>query len=630
MGVVSAIVLSLAVGHPALGQSDGPGKAAATKPTATTKPGPAAVDVDPNGIIQTYNVQEQDIRHALRLLGFQAKQNIIPSPNVKGTVTLTLYNVTFEDVLEAVVTAVGGRYRKHGNFIYVYTAKEFEELEKAKKRMEVKHFRLWYARAADVLAFIKPALSESAEVATTPAAAQGVPVSDAAAGGDYYASNDMLVIRDFPENLVAVAKIIREVDVKPQQVLIEATILIARLDENSALGVNFNALAGVSFRNLNSSLVDGGVEITQGAVTAPDWNFGSAGAVRTDFDQVEGGLRVGFVSNKISVFLSALETVSDTTVLANPKLLVVDRQRGEVLIGERQGYLTTTVSEGISSQTVEFLETGTRLIVRPYVCKDGHIRMDIHPEESIGALDAAGLPNEATTEVTSNVIVRDGHTIVIGGLFREEMQDTRHQVPVLGNVPYLGPLFRSNSDVTRRSEIIILITPHIIQQGPDEAVGEQLRDDIERFRIGQRMGMQWWSRGRLAGSMLRSARAAIQAGDREKAMWYVDMALSMNPTMEEAIRLKERMTARSYWAGQPQYSSIRYVIQQMLMAELGKPYRRVTYPRRPRNAANIDPQVRKMLGMRALIEDPLPGPPPPLPPPPAAVKGQLQVKTVEK
>jgi type IV pilus assembly protein PilQ len=303
------------------------------------------------------------------------------------------------------------------------------------------------------------------------------------------------------------------------------------------------------------------------------------------------------------MFVSALETVGDTSVLANPKLLVVDRQRGEVLIGQRQGYKTTTVSQGISSETIEFLETGTRLVVRPYVCKDGNIRLELHPEESTGGLDASGLPQESTTTVTSNVVVRDGHTIVIGGLFREETGDTRKQIPLLGNLPHVGVLFRNTSDATDRKEIIVLITPHLIQQDPDEAISQQIRDDVERFRLGQRNGLRWWGRNRLASSCLQEARVAMAAGNHEKAMWYTDMSLSMNPTMEEGLRLKEQMTAKAYWSQQPQDSSIRFAIQRMIMAELGKPYRPVVYPGKPRDDAQIDPAVRAAMGMMPLIEE---------------------------
>src|SRR5205823_5851041 len=124
------------------------------------------------------------------------------------------------------------------------------------------------------------------------------------------------------------------------------------------------------------------------------------------------------------------------------------------------GYLTSTTSATTTTQTVEFLQTGTRLIFRPFIGDDGYIRMEIHPEDSSGSLNAAGIPQEQTTEVTSNVMVKDGHTIVIGGLFRDASSTTRGQVPGLGSIPVLGALFRDQKDSTTREEVIILLTPH--------------------------------------------------------------------------------------------------------------------------------------------------------------------------
>src|SRR5205814_7865144 len=133
------------------------------------------------------------------------------------------------------------------------------------------------------------------------------------------------------------------------------------------------------------------------------------------------------------------------------------------IIGRKDGYLTSTVTETAKVETVEFLDTGTRLIFRPYIGDDGYVRMEIHPEDSSGGLTSSNLPFKVTTEVTSNVMVKDGHTIVIGGLFRESSDTARGQVPFLGNLPGAGWLFRNQRDRTTREEIIILLTPHVVK-----------------------------------------------------------------------------------------------------------------------------------------------------------------------
>src|SRR4029079_13938669 len=153
---------------------------------------------------------------------------------------------------------------------------------------------------------------------------------------------------------------------------------------------------------------------------------------------------------------------TDTTIMANPKVLALNRQQGEVFVGNEDGYLTTVTTETTTSQAVESLKTGTRLIFRPYIGAVGFIRMEVHPEDSDGAVKN-GLPSKSTTEVTSNIMVKDGHTIVIGGLFRESTVSSKSQVPFVGNLPLVGMLFKNQRDRTVREEVIILLTPHIIQ-----------------------------------------------------------------------------------------------------------------------------------------------------------------------
>src|SRR5690606_24467271 len=154
-------------------------------------------------------------------------------------------------------------------------------------------------------------------------------------------------------------------DTRPKQVLVEATILKADVTENMAFGVDFSILSNIGlefFANPLSAVS----ELISGAVTPT----GPTGAVTGSVGNVSdgsGGLRIGVTSNNVSAFIRALDSVTDTTVLANPKLLVLNRQKAEVLVGEKIGYLSTTATATATTQTVEFLDTGTQLTVRPFV-----------------------------------------------------------------------------------------------------------------------------------------------------------------------------------------------------------------------------------------------------------------------
>jgi len=610
LGMVSvAVAVGALVVSPPAARADDAIVAAATTQPAGEQPDKILKTSRP-GVFEEFHMRDADLRGVLELLSRQGRVNIVATRDVKGNVAaVDLYNVTFEEALTAVLRATGYvSYRENGS-VYVCTPKQLAEIEKAMKKLEVRTFRLAYITATDAKTLITPALSSDGSAVITPAAAIGVASSKVDAGGNQYAADDVLVVRDYQEHVEAIALIIEEVDVRPDQVLIEATILRVSLEEDNALGFDFNALSGVDFQTLGSTS-NGLQSVTTGTLPAAQLNNTQA-TFRTDFNSAieGGGMTIGFVSNNISFFIRAMESVSDLTILANPKLLVVNKQRGEVMVGNRDGYLTTTVTETTATQTVEFLETGTRLVVRPYIGRDGFIRLELHPEDSSGSVEQVGtsvLPTESTTEVTSNVMVRDGHTIVIGGLFRERTTNNRNQVPLLGNVPYMGALFRQTSDDTTREEVIILITPHIIQQAVDEAVAQQIKNDVERFRLGQRKGMAWWGRDRLAQSFMRRAREELAAGDREKALWNVDMALSMQPRMEEGIRLKERLMEQAYWADESRISSVRYVIERMMMQELGKPFQRVVPTEKPRDPADLPEDVRERFGLQGLIEPPLP------------------------
>lgn len=568
----------------------------------------AGVEKDEGGVALTrpgtfeIHVQGADLRGVLQLLSTQGKRNIIATKDIQGSVTADLYGVTFQQALEAVLASSGFDYIDENGFIYVYTVEQKAALLKKKIKPISKVFHLSYISAADAQALIAPALSEAGTMAVSPASGVGIETSKTDAGGNSFPNGDALVVRDVPEALERVAELLTELDVKPDQVLIETTILSADLREGNKLGVNFNFLGGVDFGD------SAGTWSTSGAPT-----FTSSPAVsrsgstfRTDFSPVSGGMTLGLFGNDIAFFISALETVTDVTVIANPKLLVINKQRGEVLVGKRDGYLTTTLTETSATQTVEFLETGTKLVVRPFVARDKYIRMEVHPEDSDGSVENQ-LPSQTTTEVTSNILVKDGHTIVLGGLFRENTSSTKNQVPVLGNIPYLGTLFKSHDDSTDRNEVIILITPHIISNETDEAVSRQIRDDAERIRMGQRKGLQWWSSERMAMCYLRAAKESIRAGKREQALWDLDMALSIRPRLFEAIRIKEQLTQKAYWADEVQHTTSKYIIERMIMHDLGKPYDTVIPPNKPLHGEQIPEDVRKALGIQAEVPLSWPG-----------------------
>jgi type IV pilus assembly protein PilQ len=510
-----------------------------------------------DGIIPVFNCEADfGVRDALAMLGRLCGKNIVPSPNVKGVLAFrSLTNVTFEEAMDAIL-GDNLKYEQKGNLIRVYTREEYNNPD----RMVYKVFTLYYISAAEAMKLITPVLSgaegSSIQGSTPPAitVSTGESISAGTGGGDTMALNDTIVMLDYPENIADAERMLKELDVRPKQVLVEATILSATLNEGMDMGVDLNFAAGVSLTGTSASggtldtVLGGYVEGSQTAGLNALQQVGSlsAGAPieSTGFATVGGsGFKIGISSGDFRAFISALETITDTTILANPKILAVNKQLGQVYIGTKIGYTSqTTQTQTSTTQQVDFLDTGTKLTFRPYIGDDGYIRMDIHPKDSSGTLKANNIPDEQSTELATNIMVKDGQTIVIGGLFRDVVVTSRSQIPLLGDLPLIGALFRRTTDTNQRQEVIVLLTPHIIKE-PEDTNSQARVDDVRRKRFGARDELQWTGKSRLAEDRYARAAKYYVEGNAEKAMEVLEYVLELRPSYLEAIRLKEKIIA---------------------------------------------------------------------------------------
>ena len=461
------------------------------------------------------------IRDALRFLAAKYQKNIVPSSKVDGLVTVTsLYDVTFEEALDAIL-GYAFKYEQQGNFIKIYTAEEYKQFKEDKSRMTHKVFTLYYTTAEEARNLIKPVLSSFATISASSAAKTDTEAGD---GGDSLASRDVLVVYDYPENIEKISKMLDVIDAKPPAVLIEVTILEAELTDETEFGIDLSSV--------------GCTAITCGATEGISTS-GLASAVTGT-----AGLTAALSIDGVTGFIRALEGITNTTVLANPKILALNKQAGHVLIGAEDGYVTTSqISADGAVQQVEFLESGTTLKFRPYICKDGYIRMEINPEQSEGSVAVEGgfvLPSKTTTQVKTNIMVKDGKTIVIGGLFKEEVEQTYSQVPVVGDLPFVGSIFKQVNDSSTRKELIILITPHIINN-PEDTEGAARSEDVKKIVYGARKSLNWISRARLFDDRYAKAVKDYVDGNYSKALSELNYLLRAQPEFLEAISLKERI-----------------------------------------------------------------------------------------
>jgi len=487
------------------------------------------------------HVRNMDVVSALIQLRRLERRNIVIAPNVSGTVSLDLYGVSFEEALDAILRSANLVAHEEGSFIYVCSSTEAAERFSPRRAVASKVFQLSYVNADEVMKLLQPLVSREGKLSATAASQKGIPANKEAAGGNEYASADTVVVVDYPENIERMQTVVAAIDVRPKQVLIEATILAASLMDDNSMGVDFTGLCGIDFQTITATST-GGQSVKLGDLPTEQFDKSTTSAI-TDFTAglPKGGLRVGYLRNGIGVFIQALEQVTDTVVLANPKVMVLNKQRGEVMVGRRDGYRTTITTETTTIQNVEFLETGTKLVFRPFIGSDGYVRLEVHPEDSTGGITEAGLPFEETAEVTTNIVVKDGTTVVIGGLFRDNTRIKRGQVPLLGEIPGLGAAFRRSQDESLKQEVIILLTPHVVDDPAQDKSGRELLADAERVRVGIRQGLLWYGRERLAQAWYRAAEGDLRAGHMKRALWDANAALSLQPTFMDAIRLRERI-----------------------------------------------------------------------------------------
>jgi len=532
----------------------------------------------------------------IQLLSIQSRRNIVPSPNVEGTVVANLYDVTFDEALDAILQQNGAGYVEEGNFIYIYTAEELREREEAQRKRIHKVIKLNYMTAEDASTFVEPLLSGNGSISISGNVSAGFQPSVADGGADSNAHAHRMVIHDYEEHVKEIHKVIEELDVPPMQVLVEATILKADITEDLAFGVDFSILSDIAVDAFNNPLNTVN-DILDGETALPTDN-GQVINSTVGNTAGSGGFKVGVVQNNVAAFVRALDSVTDTTVVANPKLLALNRQRADVLVGERIGFLSTTATSTATTETVEFLDTGTQLTVRPFASRDGMIRLEIKPRVSSARIrevipgtsgTALTIPDEITQELTTNVMVRDGQTVVLGGLFKEETTISRNQVPGLGSLPIAGAAFRGHDDSMVRSEVIFLITPRIVKDSPLYESGKAAKDDVQRVRLGAREHLLPWSRSKLSAAHLREALEAMENGNRDKALWEVDLALGLNPKQVEAIRLKEKLTGqRTYF---PSESLLDDAVGVMMEKQTGQ-----TAPDHRQTPVKPDPTPSKPFG----------------------------------
>jgi type IV pilus assembly protein PilQ len=545
--LTSLLVAALLVANVPAQQGGAPAGAAPAAPEAAATPDAP----EPPGLV-TLNVQQQPLGQVLEMISVQQHVNIVAGVDTTVPVTANFYDATLEQALDWVLTPLGFAWSFDGKVYQVMPAATYDLMQ----RPLVHHmFRPNYVAVAELERFLTQLLSPQGRIVASDPPATGGIGSTTGSSGTANASTsgggtggslsgglasilpETLIVIDNQEAIDKMIEMTRSLDERPRQVLVEATILEVRLDETNKFGVDFSILGGSDFGDFG-----GPGDIGQ-IFTSPE---DTASATQSGFTDSGDGLRIGWVGSNIAVFLEALQSVADTNVLANTKVLALNKQRGEIIIGGRLGYFGgTTVSDGISQQTVEFLEVGTQLRFRPFIGNDGYVRLEIHPQRSSGIVDPiTGLPTEQTSEVTTNIMVRDGETVVIGGLIESKDVNTTLRVPILGYLPGVGWLFSSEETTTQRNEIIVMLTPHVLEDGAVGEDGEHYVEDSKADTLQMRKNAGPVARVEQASRTLADAREALESGDLDEARILCDRSLLLDPLADGALELSREIDAR--------------------------------------------------------------------------------------
>jgi type II secretory pathway component GspD/PulD (secretin) len=521
-----------------------------------TPPPTPTVSVSEHGTV-TLAAQGIEITKLLELLSIKSRMNIVASEKVKALVSVSLYDVPIDEALDALLTVNGFVWERQGPFVMVYTRAEKEAMDKAKMKREPRVFTLQFLAPDDALTLVKPLLSEGGTAVSLGKVKEGFEPTVADGGSDTYAFATRVLVNDFPDVIEKAARVLTESDVQPQQVRVEATILVTDVNEEDAFGLDISLVGKIDFSQVTggpmaafSGLKNNNLN-TNG--TYPDPVPASASAASLfPATEADPTLKMGVLTNDVAVFLQMLDQVKNTTVLARPSVTVLNRQKAQVNIGAKVGYLSTTQTQTSTTQEVQYIDTGIKLTFRAFISPDGMVRMELNPSivgaeyKNVKSVTGAGtgdvqIPNQTTQELRTNVRVKSGQTIVLGGLFREDAVTTNRQIPVLGDIA--PGAFSGQADKTVRQEVIFLVTPTIVQDPKSDLDGDKALKVIDAVQAGARAGLLPFSHAQIGGHYQLQALDAWRAGDRERAGLYADQALRVAPNSPSMIQLREDIRA---------------------------------------------------------------------------------------
>lgn len=415
------------------------------------------------------NFQNIEVRAVLQLIADFTGLNIVASDTVTGNITLRLKNVPWDQALDIILKTRGLGMRQAGNVLLIapneeIAAREKQELE-AKKQVEelaplrTEYFQINYAKAADIAALLK------AEANTLLSDRGNVTIDD---------RTNILMVLDTADKLEEIGRLVEKLDIPIRQVLIESRIVIANDDFSRDLGVR----TGVTYARSNgvngSSSTTGTIGGTDTIVNNTPLPSPINGAFpASSADRLNVNLPVANPTGSIAfailgsdylvdLELSAMEKEGEGELISNPRVVTSNQKEAVIEAGVEIPYQEAT-SSGATS--VSFKKAVLSLSVTPQITPDDRVVLDLSvSNDSVGEV-YGGIPTIDTNSVTTQVLVDNGDTVVLGGIYTQEWHDEVDKVPLLGDIPVLGYLFKTTRKMDDKSELLIFVTPKILKEG---------------------------------------------------------------------------------------------------------------------------------------------------------------------
>ncbi|MCX5668064.1 MAG: TonB family protein [Candidatus Omnitrophica bacterium] len=451
------------------------------------------------------DLKGMDVIEVIKMLATKGNLNIVLGGDVKGRVTIFLKSVDLMDAFEIILISTNLAYDRRGDIIYVMNQRDYERMygEKYGEKKDVMIFRLKYAKAIEVSKALNQMKSKVGKIIVDEGSNTIVAIdnpmalaqmSDAMGSIDiptvtkifelkYAKVADMkdkisenltkgigtmqidertnkIVVMDLEKKIGDIERIVTAFDERPQQVLIEAKIIQISLDDRFRLGVEWDTI----IRQIQKEL-----SLKSAFQLAAPQLFGPPGS-----ELVLGSMGSG----DVNVMIQVLKTIGDTNLLSSPRITAINNQEAKILIGASQPYATNTVTQTVGAATtgtnINFIDVGVKLYVTPTITKDGFVTMKIRPEVSsstanysYGPVPQTTVPIVETTQAETSVSVKDGTTIIIGGLIKDERSDTVNKIPLLGDIPIIRTAFSNTNKRIQKQELVIFLTPHIITGDSD-------------------------------------------------------------------------------------------------------------------------------------------------------------------